>query len=71
MKLLLFIHFILFVWLFEQGVNAIQCTKSLCDDAKCEKKICKEGQKLIPRGGFCGCCDACYDILGKLHKFNK
>lgn len=55
---------VLFVSL--QIVNGfIQCSKSLCDGGNCETINCGTGQKQVKAGGFCGCCDACYDILGK------
>lgn len=54
---------LLFV-LIEGVISFIQCSKSLCP-SKCEVYSCTDKQKLVPKGGFCGCCDACYDILSK------
>ncbi|CAG5120979.1 unnamed protein product, partial [Candidula unifasciata] len=46
--------------------TAIVCTPALCEGAKCTtytEENC--AGKVVEKGGFCGCCDACYGVLNK------
>ncbi|KAF8782895.1 hypothetical protein HNY73_013128 [Argiope bruennichi] len=44
-------------------VNAIVCTKETCSLVRCMQANCTGDQVLVPKGGFCGCCDACITFL--------
>lgn len=42
----------------------IACTPGLCP-VTCTVPECKGNEELVEKGGICGCCDACYTLLGK------
>ncbi|GFT51785.1 uncharacterized protein NPIL_439691 [Nephila pilipes] len=48
--------------------QAIFCAPDICSVIKCEDTTdCLEsnGQKIREKGGACGCCDLCVDVLGE------
>ncbi|KAG5878746.1 hypothetical protein JTB14_021785 [Gonioctena quinquepunctata] len=62
MKVLLVLSIIVAVVEFSNSL--IACPKDYCKTVKCTPVICnKETEIFVEKGGFCGCCDACYRKL--------
>lgn len=51
------------------GVYAIVCPENVCANSQCDEvneSICSGEDKVIKKGGFCGCCDTCFTLVGRL-----
>ncbi|GBO19049.1 hypothetical protein AVEN_193684-1 [Araneus ventricosus] len=45
--------------------NAIVCTDDVCSRVRCMQAICTGKEVFVPKGGYCGCCDACVTYLSE------
>lgn len=46
----------------------VPCPTNACFTVRCGQPTCKENEVYVPKGGYCGCCDACYKYLSKYSK---
>nr|XP_042906799.1 uncharacterized protein LOC107438467 [Parasteatoda tepidariorum] len=40
-------------------VYSEKCEKDICSRVRCQNPVCKDGEVIKEKGGYCGCCDSC------------
>lgn len=64
-KLVVPISLLLFTGTVILQKSLLVCPRNPCQNVTCEPISCGPHEEYVKNGGYCGCCDECYRILGK------